>query len=114
MSPEVSVMQILHFLQLHTSGKFQQFDHGEKNLLHYKSSSPPEYNLANVSAPMHLYSASNDILIPPRDVEHLKNSLPNVRSYEMIPDWNHLDFMLGKSARENLFTKILNSMKKNV
>lgn len=113
MSPEVSVMQILHFLQLHASGKFQQFDHGEQNVLHYKSPNPPQYNLDNVTAPMHLYSASNDILIPPKDVEHLKNSLPNVRSYEMFPDWNHIDVMLGKNAKEKLFEKILNSMNKN-
>lgn len=110
MSPKVSMMQLTHFLQLHLSGRFCQFDHGELNQLYYKEALPPDYELHKVSAPIHLYSASEDILTSPKDAEHLKTKLPNVKSYEVIQDWNHMDVMLGRSSREILYKVILNSM----
>lgn len=110
MSPTVSTMQLLHFLQLHTSGKFRQYDHGEQNLVHYDSPHPPDYPLQNVSAPIHLYGASEDLLISHKDVEHLKTILPNVKSCEIIQDWNHMDVMIGKNSRTILYKNILNSM----
>lgn len=104
------MMQLIHFLQLHLSGKFQQFDHKDKNFLHYKSPNPPEYELNKVTAAMNLYSASQDLLITPKDVEHLKTKLPNVQNYEMIYDWNHMDVMLGRNSRKVLYKNILRSM----
>lgn len=106
-------MQLIHFLQLHLSAKFHQFDHKEKNFLHYKSQTPPEYELHRVTAPMSVYSASEDLLTSPIDVEHLKNILPNVRTYEMIHDWNHVDVMLGRNSRKILYQNILTSMNAN-
>lgn len=110
MSPVVSMMQLVHFIQLHLSGRFCQFDHGEHNQLHYNATHPPDYELHKVTAPMHLYSASEDILTSPKDAEHLKTKLPNVKSFEVIHDWNHIDVMLGRSSREILYKVILNSM----
>lgn len=46
-------------------GKFQQYHHGtEKNLLLYNSPNPPEYNLSNVRANIHLMYGTNDWLTP--------------------------------------------------
>lgn len=110
MSPTVSSMQLAHFLQLHVSGKFRQFDHGQRNLIYYDSPHPPDYQLSNVSAPIHLYGAQEDLLTPPNDIEHLKRLLPNVKSYEIIDDYNHMDVILGRSARANVYEKIIKSM----
>lgn len=110
MSPEVSMMQLTHFLQLHISGKFQRFDYNDKNYLHYNSLDPPEYDLERVTAPMNLYSASEDLLVAPKDVEYLKEKLPNVQCCQMIHDWNHMDVMLGRNSRKNLYQNILRSM----
>jgi pimeloyl-ACP methyl ester carboxylesterase len=110
MSSTVSMMQLLHFFQLHVSGKFHQFDHGKENLARYDSPHPPEYKLHNVTAPIHLYSASEDALIPPEDVEYLKTKLPNAKNHEIIEDWNHADVVLGKNAKEILYKNILKSM----
>lgn len=110
MSPAVSMMQLTHFLQLHVSGKFQQFDHGERNYVYYDSPYPPEYQLHNVTAPIHLYSASEDLLIPPKDVEHLKTLLPNVQNHEIIHNFNHMDVMIGRNSRKVLYKNILKSM----
>lgn len=110
MSPAVSMMQLTHFLQLHLSGKFCQFDHGNLNQLYYNSNHPPDYELHKVTAPMHLYCASEDILTSPKDAQHLMTKLSNVKNFEVYEDWNHMDVMLGRSSREKLYKTILNSM----
>lgn len=93
------------------TGKFQQFDFGrDKNLKIYNSPDPPEYNLKNVTAPIYLYSASEDLLVDPRDVEKLENLLPNVKCYKKIEDWNHMDMLLGKNARKVIYEKIVQSL----
>lgn len=86
------------------------FDYESDNLKHYCLQTPPEYKLRNVTAPVFLYSASEDSLITPKDVERLKNSLPNAKCHESVDDWNHLDVMLGRSSRSNLYKKIVESM----
>lgn len=110
MSPTVSVKQLLHFLQLHKSGKFQMFDYESGNLRKYCRQTPPEYKLKNVTAPVFLYSASEDSLITSKDVERLKTLLPNAKSHERVDDWNHVDVMLGRDSRANLYVKLLESM----
>lgn len=110
-TPYWSATHLRHFLQLHMSGKFQQFDNGhDENLKIYNSASPPEYNLQSVTSPVHLYSAAEDLLVDPRDVEKLKTLLPNVKYCEKIEDWNHMDVLLGKNARKVLYRKILDSL----
>jgi hypothetical protein len=56
-------MQLEHFLQLLFSGKFRQFDFQWRNLARYNSTSPPDYHLENVVAPVYLYHAAEDMLI---------------------------------------------------
>lgn len=57
-------MQMEHYIQLTKSGKFEQFDYGDKNYFHYQSPTPPEYNLKNVVANIYLYHAAEDLLVP--------------------------------------------------
>lgn len=109
MSPAVSTRQLLHFLQLHVTGKFQHYDHGADNLLHYNSHEPPLYNLGNVTAPIYLYAASEDTLISHHDVARLSKLLPNVINFQIHEDWNHMDPLLGKNSRE-LYSDILNAI----
>lgn len=114
MSPQVATKQLAHFLQLHMSGKFQQYDHGHANFMRYKMLTPPLYRLDEVTAPMHLYAASEDFLISHTDVDHLRSLLPNVKSFEVLKDWNHMDVMLGRDSRELLYTKIVKKMNDQV
>jgi hypothetical protein len=44
-------------------------------------------------------------------VDELSKALPNVKSYDIIPDFNHLDVMLGRDARILLYNRILERMK---
>lgn len=61
MSTRVSIMQLTHYYQNMVNDKFRQFDFKEKNYMIYNSSTPPEYNLQNVLAPVYLYHAENDL-----------------------------------------------------
>lgn len=111
LSHAVSLKQINHYLQLYTSGnKFRQYDYRERNKKVYNSSTPPNYKLDNVKAPIYLYSGKFDAIVSERDVEHLKEVLPNVRKYRSIRNYNHCDFNYGKNSRKVLFGDILNSM----
>lgn len=110
MSPSASMMQLVHFFQLHLSGKFCQFDFKENNLRHYNMLDPPEYKLQNVTAPMYLYCGTEDSLTAPKGVEKLALKLPNIKRYESVFDWNHMDVLLGRNSRKVLYKNILKSM----
>ena len=57
-------MQAQHYIQLTKSGKFEQFDYGDKNLKYYGSKTPPQYDLKKVTANIYLYHAAEDRLVP--------------------------------------------------
>lgn len=42
------------------------YDHRSKNMLRYNTVSPPDYPLANVTAPVFLYHGANDLLLSPK------------------------------------------------
>lgn len=64
-SPRISSMQMEHYIQLAKSNKFEQFDYGKAdNLRHYNSSTPPGYDIRKVTAPIYLYHAEEDLLVP--------------------------------------------------
>lgn len=110
MSPVVSSRQLTHYLQLHMSGRFHKFDFEDKNMIHYGASHPPEYDLNNVTTPIYLYAASEDRLISLKDVKRLSALLPNVIDVKILKDWNHMDVVLGKNTRKELFHFILKAM----
>lgn len=112
-SPAVSFRQLTHYLQLHVSGKFQRYDFGDENQLRYNSPHPPDYDLGNVTVPTYIYNAGEDIMVSPIDVERLLTELPNVKHYEKLNDWNHLDVILGRLSRDVLYKNILKSMNNN-
>lgn len=112
MSPKVSEKQLMHYLQLYQTGKFQRYDHKDQNQILYGSSSPPEYILSNVTAPAYLYHAEQDILTEKGGIDRLSQELPHLQAYKILPDFNHLDLMLGKNARELLYKDILQYMLK--
>jgi len=109
-SPRVSINQLSHYVQSMQTGKFRQFDHRQMNWAYYNSSTPPDYQLKNVVSPIYLYQAAEDLLISRLDVEHLRDELPNVMQYRIIPNWNHVDFTYGRNSRKVLYLDILAAM----
>jgi lysosomal acid lipase/cholesteryl ester hydrolase len=62
-SPRISVKQVEHFAQLIFSGKFRQFDYHWGNQAVYNSTTPPDYDLTKVTAPVYLYQGEEDLII---------------------------------------------------
>lgn len=57
-----STKQLLHYAQEVNSKKFRKYDYGLQNFVKYASSSPPEYDIKKITAPLALFYSSNDAL----------------------------------------------------
>lgn len=109
-----SVKNLAHFSQMVISGKFQMYDFGspKENLAHYNQTQPPVYDLTSIRTPIALYSATNDWLADPADVETLRQALPNVVDEWVTNDWNHLDFIWGTNGKQFLYERMISLMQK--
>ena len=107
---------------------FTPYDFGTTgNLNRYGQVSPPPYNLSQVTAPVYIVSSPNDFLADPtvinniyyfkisailsaalkKDVAWLLAKLPNAKSIIVTDSkYNHLDFLLAKTANEVVFKQI--------
>ena len=96
------------------SGRFQAYDYGsaKENMVHYNQSEPPLYDLSSIRTPVALYSATNDWLADPADVDSLRQALPNVVDYWNTDDWNHLDFIWGTNGKTFLYDRMIDLMQR--
>lgn len=107
-----STTQIIHYLQLYTSGDFRQYDHGkELNELIYQQSTPPSYNVQNINSCVNMYYSDNDYMSAVEDVEYLATLLPCVELYRIpYKDWNHYDFLWSVNVKEVINNRIIDKM----
>ncbi|XP_044748536.1 lipase 3-like [Coccinella septempunctata] len=113
-----SARQFYHYAQLVKSGKFRQYDHFPFNSLHYgplHPINPPSYNLKKVKAPVYLFYSNNDWLSHPKDVDNLCSKLGNCKSKTLVAEnrFNHLDYVLGKHAKERIYTEVTEQVLEN-
>ena len=107
-----SKQNILHYVQMIHSKKFQMFDYGsQENVVRYGMSEPPAYNVSLITHPkISLLWGGNDALADPRDVQHLKDSLTVTLADDYrVPceTWNHIDFLWAKETGLLVNTKVL-------
>ncbi|KAM8716820.1 hypothetical protein ACLKA7_003657 [Drosophila subpalustris] len=104
--------QFKHYLQLHKSKRFCQYDFGRDNRRIYGRSTPPDYALERVTAPVGLYYGGNDYLAAVKDVQRLVKRLPNVVVNYMHPnkEFNHVDILWGINSRHMVHPKFLEVM----
>lgn len=91
------------------SGHFRQYDYGEdENLIHYRRTSPPDYELGKVTAPGYLIYSHDDFLADNvTDFPRLYNSLGNCLGKILTPSsFNHVDFICGRSAPKVAYSKV--------
>ncbi|XP_049938991.1 lipase 3-like [Schistocerca serialis cubense] len=92
---------------------FRQYNYGIlKNFKRYGKATPPDYNLANVTAPVYLFYGPNDWLAGPTDIDRLHNQLGNSKEKNKIefPKFNHLDFIYGRDAYDFVYKPVLDLM----
>ncbi|XP_017098869.2 lipase 1 [Drosophila bipectinata] len=100
-----------HYIQLQSSDRFCQYDYDPKeNQRIYGRSSPPDYRLEKITAPVALFYGSNDYFAAVEDVKRLAKVLPNVVENHLFKKWNHMDMIWGVSARRTIQPRMLKLM----
>lgn len=56
-------MQLTHYVQSYLSQKFCSYDYRWNNLDLYNTTTPTEYDVRKIVTPVHLYHASEDLLV---------------------------------------------------
>ncbi|XP_031838473.1 lipase 3 [Nomia melanderi] len=105
-----STKTMIHYAQEIKSGYFRQFDYGPlRNVLYYKSTSPPNYDLSKITVPIVMFCGSNDWLSAPEDVARLVHELPQQAMVYKVPykKFNHIDFLWANNAPQLVYKKIL-------
>ncbi|XP_033212238.1 lipase 3-like [Belonocnema kinseyi] len=108
-----STKQLLHFgFGFENPNTFRQYDYGvAKNLLKYKSVTPPEYPLEKVTVPVAVCYRTNDFLVDPKDISLLENRLKNIVRVSICnASLNHFDFNYGSNIRMEAYNDALKLM----
>ncbi|XP_022228232.2 lipase 1 [Drosophila obscura] len=112
-----SLKSLGHYTQLVHSGGFYKYDYYStvENRRRHGSDTPPQYNLANVDCKVALYYSKNDLLTAVRDVERLRDALPNVVHDGLIPyeKFNHVDFIWANDVNSLLYDGMVEVMKRS-
>ncbi|XP_074518791.1 gastric triacylglycerol lipase [Halichoeres trimaculatus] len=108
-----SVQNMVHWSQAVHGGRLMAFDFGPAgNMKHYNQTTPPEYRVQDMKVPTALFSGGQDTLADPKDVAILLTQVSNLVFHKHIPHWDHLDFIWGLDAPEEMFSSILDLLQK--
>uniref|UniRef100_M3XZC8 Lipase n=1 Tax=Mustela putorius furo TaxID=9669 RepID=M3XZC8_MUSPF len=106
-----------HVFQLYRSDEFRAYDcvggsvslefiHGS----HY-TSRPLLYDLTAMKVPTAMWVWGHDSLVMFRDVARVIPQIRNLQYFDLLPDWNHFDFIWGLDAPQRVYSKIIALMK---
>ncbi|KAL1458913.1 hypothetical protein WDU94_010937 [Cyamophila willieti] len=97
-----------HLLQIGKEN-FVQYDYGLKgNMVHYKSPTPPYYNLTNVRVPTSLYYGDVDAVVLLKGMNAQVKALSTVVKTTVIKNLNHMDMLVANE----MYPLILDDLKK--
>ncbi|KAI2658568.1 Lysosomal acid lipase/cholesteryl ester hydrolase [Labeo rohita] len=110
-----SVQNMVHWAQAVKTSKLMAYDYGKAgNMAHYNQSTPPLYNVRDMTVPTALWSGGQDTLADPQDVALLLTQIPKLVYHRDIKHWEHLDFIWGLDAPQEMYNKMIEMMRKNV
>ncbi|XP_031556032.1 putative lysosomal acid lipase/cholesteryl ester hydrolase [Actinia tenebrosa] len=104
-----SFKNIIHFGQVIYDNQTRRFNYGKwGNRRHYHQDEPPAYNVSKMTTPTAMFVGQHDSLSVEADVLQLKEEIQKVVTlYQVIPEWNHIDFVLGMDAAKVLYRQII-------
>ncbi|KAM7047353.1 lipase member M-like isoform 1-T1 [Acridotheres tristis] len=113
-SAGTSVQNIVHWSQEARSGKFQAYDWGssKKNMEKYQQTTPPLYNIEEMTVPTAVWTGGQDQLADPKDAAILLSKIKKLSYHKKIPEWAHLDFIWGLDAPLRVYNEIIDLMQK--
>ncbi|XP_051769975.1 gastric triacylglycerol lipase [Ctenopharyngodon idella] len=110
-----SVQNMVHWAQAVKSSKLMAYDYGKAgNMAHYNQSTPPLYNVKDMTVPTALWSGGQDTLADPQDVALLLTQIPKLKYHRNIEHWEHLDFIWGLDAPQEMYSKMIEIMREYV
>ena len=78
-------------------------------------STPPSYNVTELTVPTMLFTGGNDRLADPTDVAELIPKIKSVIIYDKnIPQYEHLDFLWGLDAATEVYDEAIAIMKQRL
>ncbi|CAA0823482.1 Triacylglycerol lipase 2 [Striga hermonthica] len=110
-----STKNLVHFSQTVRDGVVSKYDYGsdESNSEHYGESSPPDYDLSKIphDFPLFLSYGGEDALSDDKDVTTLLDALKNhdvdKLHVQYVEDFAHLDFIIGITAKDVVYNKVI-------
>lgn len=66
-----------------------------------------------MKVPTVMWSGGRDNLADPIDVANLEPNIPKLVYHKKIPDYNHVDFVLGLDAFHQVYSEILSFINKD-
>ncbi|XP_058262595.1 gastric triacylglycerol lipase [Hemibagrus wyckioides] len=110
-----SVQNMVHWAQAIKSKKLMAYDYGKAgNMAHYNQSTPPLYYVRDMKVPTALWSGGHDTLADPKDMALLLTQIPNLVFHRNIQHWEHLDFIWGLDAPQEMYEPMIKLMRQNV
>ncbi|XP_051530604.1 gastric triacylglycerol lipase [Myxocyprinus asiaticus] len=107
-----SVQNMVHWAQAVKYNKLMAYDFGKAgNMAHYNKTTPPLYNIRDMMVPTALWSGGQDTLADPQDVALLLTQIPKLVFHRNIDHWEHLDFIWGLDAPQEMYNKMIELMR---
>ena len=83
-------------------GNFCQYDYGNDQL--------PCFDLSKIAPPVSIYYGSKDSLVDEKDIKTLESQLSNTNVTLHKMNFEHNDFLFGKSAAKTIFKPIIEEL----
>jgi len=110
-----SMKNMVHWAQLVRTAEYKAHDFGSENQDHYGSRDPPHYILDEIvprTLPIAIFYGSLDTLVSPWDTEDVIADLPYPPVLvKHITRYQHMDFIWGLLAHEEVYDEILPLLK---
>jgi pimeloyl-ACP methyl ester carboxylesterase len=105
-----------HWFQIIENEEFAHYDTANHTLLpnlptQFTPTTPAlKYPTRHIKTDLHLYCGERDSI---SDLAYLKNHLPEHAQMHTIEEYEHMDFLWAECAKEKLYTKIVDQLKRD-
>ncbi|KAH8333106.1 hypothetical protein KR074_005712 [Drosophila pseudoananassae] len=111
-----STKSVEHYAQQIHSGGFYKFNYHNvwENRRRHGSDLPTQYNVVSIDCKIALYYGKNDRFTSVKDVQRLRDALPNVVHENLLKSerYNHINFIYGNDVKTVLYDEVIEVMRK--